>query len=375
MRKSLKDYFIPHEGNNYAPHSLQRVALTGMALLVVLSFASTNMYGLLWQSSQWMVGTVLPAVIVQLTNEERTDADLSTLQRSPVLDAAATLKAQNMATKGYFSHYAPDGTSPWYWFSQVDYNFVHAGENLAIHFVDSGEIVTAWMNSPSHRENILDGTFQEIGVGTAQGVYEGFETVFVVQLFGTPSVVPEVAGTNDQTVAIAPEPVVVSEPEPVAITSALSEVAAEAVLISESILLEPAEQIVSINTISPELATTSLIAETKIAEVVASSTGFSLYSDFVSTSTGGIAANTNGGSTPHTETVSFMASIATQPNVLLQLAYTVIAGFVFFSLFLSVAIEIRRQQPLQIAYSIALILIMFGLFELQSVLMSGAVVL
>ncbi len=182
----LKDFLLPTPANDHSPHILQKMAIIGMAGLILLSFVAVNLQSLLWQSSDWLVGAVLPATVVDLTNKERSDLTLSSLNRNPLLDEAAKLKAEDMAKKHYFSHYSPDNVSPWYWFNQVNYDYLHAGENLAIYFTDSEAIVNAWMNSPSHRANIVDQKYTEIGVGTAKGIYNGYKTVYVVQLFGTP---------------------------------------------------------------------------------------------------------------------------------------------------------------------------------------------
>jgi hypothetical protein len=91
-----------------------------------------------------------------------------------------------MAKEGYFAHDSPSGVTPWEWFDEVEYTYETAGENLAIDFSDSDAVVDAWMDSRLHRENILEEDFTEIGIATARGEYEGRETVFVVQMFGTP---------------------------------------------------------------------------------------------------------------------------------------------------------------------------------------------
>ena len=89
-----------------------------------------------------------------------------------------------MAQKEYFSHTSPEGKTPWYWFRKNGYSYIYAGENLAIHFFDSKDLVQAWLDSPSHRANILNKNFSNIGVGISKGLYEGKETIFIVQLFG-----------------------------------------------------------------------------------------------------------------------------------------------------------------------------------------------
>jgi len=78
-----------------------------MSVSVLLTFVGTNMQALLWQSSDWLVSTVLPAVVVDLTNNERLDNDRPQLSRNTTLDQAATAKAQHMADNEYFAHFAP----------------------------------------------------------------------------------------------------------------------------------------------------------------------------------------------------------------------------------------------------------------------------
>ncbi len=384
FNKNFSDYFIPHADNNYAPHSLQKAAMVAMLFLVVLSFTLTNALSLIWISSQWMVGAVLPAVIVELTNDERGVDALGTLKRSSVLDTAATLKAQDMAKNEYFAHYSPKGVSPWFWFGEAKYNFVHAGENLAIHFTDSSDVVTAWMESPTHRANIMNGNYTEIGVGTAEGTYEGFKTIYVVQLFGTPAApvvasvaTPSVAGEtiNQEAVTETNEDQVLSESA--SVTESVEVVKADEVSITEE------EEVV----MQDEVSTTTLatanseVIEPKEEVIVASqepivpTSKTSLYSDFMSTSTGGIAALTGDTGGQIAQTTPFILKIATQPHVVLQTLYILIGLFVFICLLLSIFIEIRYQQPVQIAYGIGLLTLMSALFYIHTSLITGAFIL
>jgi len=136
-----------------------------------------------------MIGAILPSVVVMLTNDARTFNDQSPLTINMQLTRAAQNKANDMALKGYFSHVAPDGTLPWIWIKGAGYQYKYAGENLAVNFADSGELVQAWLASPEHRANILKSNYTEIGIGMATGTYQGKEAVFVVQYFATPSAV------------------------------------------------------------------------------------------------------------------------------------------------------------------------------------------
>lgn len=364
MKNWLYHYFIPNNGNDFKPHILQRTAVVLMAGLLVLSFTLANLHSFLWVSSSWLVGTVLPAVVVELTNESRADAALGGLKRNSTLDEAARLKAQHMAEVGYFAHYAPDGTSPWHWFDEVSYDYVHAGENLAVHFSDSDEVVDAWLESPSHRANIMNGNYTEIGVGTAKGTFEGFDTVFVVQLFGTPAAtrVPAAARSDTGVVAAAEA---LPQPEPEVAAAVNPAPAPEVVPVAEEVTPEPVPTPAPVE-ITPEPVLTSVTNES--GQTVA------LMSDTVTTSRSGTEFDGSTAGTQSQPPVSTVARIATQPQQLLNMVYSFTAVFVALALILSIFIEIRKQHPVQIAYGIALLLIMIGLSYLHVVVAGGAVI-
>ncbi|MCA9362244.1 hypothetical protein KC906_02625, partial [Candidatus Kaiserbacteria bacterium] len=262
-------------------HILQKVSMSLMGVLVLLTFMGANLHALFWQSSEWLVSTVLPAVVVDLTNEERAENDAAPLRRNSTLDEAAQLKAEHMAQNQYFAHYSPDGVSPWHWFSEAGYVYAHAGENLAIHFTDSAEVVEAWMNSPAHRQNIVDGKFTEIGVGTAKGTYEGYNTVYVVQLFGAPAVPVPAPAPAPTTIAAATAPLPVIEAEsaeaPVLTSTAIPEQSVELAAAPAPVLADlvsPAEVPTTIEddipTVSPAPATQdwALVTAPKFSDVV-----------------------------------------------------------------------------------------------------------
>lgn len=130
---------------------------------------------------------IFPEVLVMRANFDRGDEGEDALSINPLLQAAAEAKAADMAAKGYFAHTAPDGTPPWYWLHQAGYQFVAAGENLGVNFTESDTLHNAWMLSPSHRRNLLNRRFTEIGIGMAEGIYKGRPATFVVQFFGRPA--------------------------------------------------------------------------------------------------------------------------------------------------------------------------------------------
>jgi len=369
------DKKIENGQGKYELDPLQRYALGGLLVLTILTFIGSNIEAVLWRSSHWLVSSVLPSVVVQLTNEERADLSEPSLQRSAVLDAAAQLKANDMAKRGYFAHYAPDGTSPWYWFNQAGYKYAYAGENLAVHFTDSSEVVEAWMNSPKHRENIVNGKFTEIGVGTAKGTYEGYDTVFVVQLFGTPAAQPVVKTTPAST----PAPSVPTTPAPAQTVVATKPAATptpkeEAVLANTEVATTPTE----VTAREEDLATTSpsdivVVPATNESKAVNAENpeDVIVQTELISTSSGLAVASID---TPTNESNAGKIGLATQPNQLLKIVY-VLLGFVILGLVLaSIALEAKKTRYVQVAYSVGLLAIMAGLWYVNLLLTAGATV-
>ena len=377
MKKHLKRAFIPHVDNDHLPEVLQRSALLGMTFLILLSFLMSNMQAILWQSSSWLVGAVLPAVIIADTNKERNHEHLGTLTRNTVLDAAAQMKADDMAAKGYFAHYGPGNVAPWYWFDKAGYSYVNAGENLAVHFTDSDAVVTAWMNSPTHRANIVNPNYTEIGVGTAKGTFEGFSTVFVVQLFGTP------AATNSP-VALAPmlpTPVAASTSTDVTprvplrvVASAVSSTVpqSEAVAGIET-AKEPASQPLAIA--ATTTAPTTTVPSTTITrtEIDHDTDTTSLYSDTMATTTNREPAEVSI-SAYKADSVG-VAALATKPSKVLQFIYICIGTVVAFTLLSSLVLAYEHHRPRQILFGVLLLLLMSLLFYVHLMLTASATVL
>jgi hypothetical protein len=369
MKQRLRKLFIPHEENGFKPDFLERFSIGIMLVLVLITFAVANIQAMFWTASDWMVSAVLPSVIVNLTNEEREDDRLNSLVRNNLLDQAAQLKADHMAENEYFAHYAPDGTSPWYWFEEVAYNYVKAGENLAVHFNDSGKVVDAWMDSPSHRANILNGEYTQIGVGTAKGEYKGSRTVFVVQLFGTPNTLPPVTNTVVSNVELSST----SSAPQLATAEQTDDILGEET--AEVIIPQPEETEVEQTIVEPPT-----IEETYI-EVTQDDGTTTLYSDTATTANDSVpvVAQTDGGGVPPAQisdsNVSSFAKSVTQPSVWLQMVYLVLAVVVVISLIISVVVEWRRQNPVQIAYAGSLLAVMAILFHVHTTLTSGVTII
>ncbi len=183
---ALKHLFIPHDKNDYKPHFFRELSVA------IVLFVSIFLLGASAGSSFFIHKTVKGASIaasalIDLTNESRIQFNEAPLVRNELLDQAATLKGNDMVSKGYFAHNSPEGLTPWHWLSQAGYDFLYAGENLAINFTDSTDVKNAWLKSPGHRANLLNVRFREIGVATVEGIYNNYPTIFVIQMFGTPA--------------------------------------------------------------------------------------------------------------------------------------------------------------------------------------------
>ena len=218
MLNWFKKHFIPHEGNEHRPRFLRKENIKNIAILIILVEAFVFLLPTLTNLNRTGgMAAVLPAVLATLTNEERQANNLQILTTNPVLVKAAEMKANDMASKSYFAHTSPEGKTPWYWLEQVGYKYQYAGENLAINFSDSKDVTNAWMNSPTHRANIVKDKYTEVGTGIATGMYQGRQTVFVAQVYANPLVVKtepikipvkkvETKSVNTKNVAVSEAP-------------------------------------------------------------------------------------------------------------------------------------------------------------------------
>lgn len=219
------DQLVPQERNNHRAKILQ---LSGIFAVILLSLFMQ--FGL--RIAETSGGTVLgyaaniPASeVVDLTNKKRAELGLSQLTISPDLVAAAQAKGEHMLEHDYWAHVAPDGTEPWKFFCDHNYcNYRYAGENLARDFTNANAAIEAWMASPSHKENMLNDKYTEIGIAVVEGDLAGTDTTLIVQLFGTrlssaPNVPVNqpVAGNSSQsepTIAPTPTTAPTAQPSP-----------------------------------------------------------------------------------------------------------------------------------------------------------------
>lgn len=181
----IKHYLFPHASNNYKAKSLHVSSLLFYVTLLLLIQFSVKTFK---KDNPDILGyskDVTVTRLLSLVNQKRQEAGLSSVELSPLLTTAATNKGNDMFTNNYWAHISPSGKTPWEFIRGAGYDYEYAGENLAKSFDTSDQVVAAWMNSPTHRANILKPEYTEMGLAVINGKLQGEETTLVVQEFGT----------------------------------------------------------------------------------------------------------------------------------------------------------------------------------------------
>jgi len=222
MRKFLRHLFIPHHTNNHRAKVLHLESLLSLVLvLVIFNFGLRAVYrgfpDILGYATDIRVESLLSE-----TNQRRQALGMSSLALNQSLSQAAARKAQDMFSHNYWAHNSPLGKTPWDFIVASGYRYTLAGENLAKNFSDSHGVIEAWMNSPTHRDNILKSGYRDIGFAVVNGSLNGEETTLVVQMFGTsaapiaalpqvrPAILEEASKTEEQLPLWSPPPAVES---------------------------------------------------------------------------------------------------------------------------------------------------------------------
>lgn len=104
--------------------------------------------------------------VLSLINQQRASHSLKPLTATAAIGSMAAVRAKEASV--LFSHTRPDGSTPASLFAQYKVVYSTAGENLAYGYTTPSALVSAWMLSPEHRDNILNPNFQYTGIGVYQ---------------------------------------------------------------------------------------------------------------------------------------------------------------------------------------------------------------
>ncbi|MFH1662280.1 MAG: CAP domain-containing protein [Candidatus Falkowbacteria bacterium] len=190
----LKIMFFPCNENKYSPEFLRGKFLFYFIIaLILLKIAIIPFF--VYFPNNVFFADITKTALINLTNQERKFSGLPILEENKKLNKAAYLKARDMIENGYFGHQSSIGISPWYWFDQVGYDYSFAGENLAVGFLDSEEVHIAWLKSYTHRKNILNPDYNEVGTAVIKGNLGFGSTTLVVQFFGTSKPIQSISGS------------------------------------------------------------------------------------------------------------------------------------------------------------------------------------
>lgn len=195
----IRHFFIPHRSNNHKAKILHPSTLSIIIAVFLICQFFLNFYLLIQPAVLGFASNITPEKIVEITNQKRGEQGLPPLNIDTKLNEAAQRKAGDMFAFNYWAHTSPSGRTPWTFFNETGYKYLYAGENLARDFMNPEAVVDAWMNSPSHRDNLLNSNYKDIGIAVVNGSLNGVETTLVIQLFGTPTPAPSLKKETQAT--------------------------------------------------------------------------------------------------------------------------------------------------------------------------------
>ena len=186
VRRFLHRAFIPNKGNSFRPHAFRHSMLSVYSIALLLSQLT---FGAIQYTPLTANPDQLKNEIFTKINEQRKKSSKSMFVENKLLSDAANKKLEDMFQKNYWDHTSPEGQKAWVFIDETGYSYTLAGENLARGFITADGMVSAWMQSPTHKKNILDKEFAETGIAVGNGVIDGKSVTVAVQLFGKPSAV------------------------------------------------------------------------------------------------------------------------------------------------------------------------------------------
>lgn len=208
-------HFIPHRKHKTRARLLSHGALISYSLVLIIFAALIRFIPVFAPGVLGYASNIEVSELLRYTNERRAKVGLKPLSLNGDLSDAAYKKANDMFQVGYWAHVSPQGPKPWDFILTEGYDYIYAGENLAKNFSNSEDVVDAWYESPTHRENLLNPNYDDIGFAVVDGVLDGYETTIVVQMFGRLREPVQLASANEISEGFPNTQVEVSQPEEV----------------------------------------------------------------------------------------------------------------------------------------------------------------
>jgi uncharacterized protein YkwD len=176
------------QGENNKMMEMKNKKIIAASFVLIFSLVFLSSFNLAYASE------ITVSKVIELVNASRKAEGLYDLSENKILARIAQDKLGDMLKNNYFAHTSPKGVTPWSWYEKENYDYKYAGENLAINFLTAEGQQKAWMDSPTHKKNILNPLFQEIGVAVAAGEINNQMAIITVQEFGTLTNAGEVPG-------------------------------------------------------------------------------------------------------------------------------------------------------------------------------------
>jgi hypothetical protein len=261
------DYFVPSGCNDFKPKILRTKSLAIILILLVMMKVFVTGYLFLVYPNDAQMQSDMSAEILKLTNDDRIKNGLAPLVINPILNSAAQAKADDMGAKDYFAHYGPDGKKPWDWIDRNQYSYILVGENLGMNFSTANAVHTALMASPSHRKNILNAKYENMGIAVISCVIDGQKTNVLVELFGkerTKTLAVKVdKATISGTTVINTNKEKISAPKVLSVTTTTAPISTKV-----AVKTEPVKPTSNVNPQATNIKAAELVEEPVVAEVV-----------------------------------------------------------------------------------------------------------
>jgi uncharacterized protein YkwD len=116
------------------------------------------------EATQETPSTPNPQSLYLLINAHRKESNLSPLKPSNELEQSARLKLEDMISKKYYRHQDIQGNDGWHFLKQAGYDYILAGENLAFQLNSEWQIISSWIESPDHNQQLLEPKYEDMGV-------------------------------------------------------------------------------------------------------------------------------------------------------------------------------------------------------------------